>query len=341
MEERKLATIEIVHEIKLIEGADNIELATVRGWNCVVKKCEFKEGDLGIFFEVDSFLPIRPEFSFLESTGRKIMDGESGYRLRTRKLRGVVSQGLFMPIGIFHEFDHPEINISLGNDYTDLLGIKKYEVPIPLQLRGTVRRTLPSWIHRSHQDRIQNIYYDLKDTEKDTEFEVTTKIDGTNFSAYLKDGDFGVCSHNIDLKDTEESVYWRIAKKYQIENILKDLSKNLVIQSEIAGPGIQKNRCKLSELQLFVFDIWDIDKQEYWYSNDRKAFTDFYQLPHVPILRTNFKIFSEYLSIDDMLKFAEGKGINNTEREGVVCKAIGKQLSFKIINNEYLLKNEE
>jgi RNA ligase (TIGR02306 family) len=96
MEERKLATIRRIKEIKPIEGADNIVLATVDGWNVIVRKDEnYHEGDLVIYAEVDSFFPVKPEFEFLRrSSYKKLVDGTEGFRLKTCKMKGVISQGL-------------------------------------------------------------------------------------------------------------------------------------------------------------------------------------------------------------------------------------------------------
>lgn len=101
---RKLASIQYIHDVTPIEGADRIELAHVLGWQCVVNKGQFKPGDLGVYFEIDSFLPVRPEFEFMRSSSYKNSDlmGE-GFHLRTMKFRGQISQGLLMPITVFQE----------------------------------------------------------------------------------------------------------------------------------------------------------------------------------------------------------------------------------------------
>lgn len=93
MSERKLAHIETIAEIKPIEGADKIELAYVLGWQCVVKKGEFKVGDKIIYVEVDSVMPERPEFEFLRD--RK-------FKIKTIKLKGQVSMGLILPLSILN-----------------------------------------------------------------------------------------------------------------------------------------------------------------------------------------------------------------------------------------------
>lgn len=123
---RKLASIQCVWKIEPIDGADRIVCASVLGWKCVVNKEQFNEGDLAVYFEVDSFLPIKPEFEFLRSSSYKKTDimGE-GFRLKTQKFRGQVSQGLLLPLSTF-----PEIpaDAKLGDDVTELLGVKKWEV---------------------------------------------------------------------------------------------------------------------------------------------------------------------------------------------------------------------
>lgn len=95
MEERKLATIEVIKDLRPIEGADAIEVATVRGWQVVVKKGEFSIGDLCVYCEIDSVLPPRPEFAFLEKVK---------YRIRTIRLRGCISQGIIFPMSILENY---------------------------------------------------------------------------------------------------------------------------------------------------------------------------------------------------------------------------------------------
>ena len=119
MSERKLAHIETIAEIKPIKGADKIELAYVLGWQCVVKKGEFKVGDKIIYVEVDSVMPERPEFEFLRD--RK-------FKIKTIKLKGQISQGLVLPIYYNDNVYLKSIlhNLDIGADVTKLLGITKY-----------------------------------------------------------------------------------------------------------------------------------------------------------------------------------------------------------------------
>lgn len=157
---RKLASIRRVKELRPIEGADLIELAIVDGWQCVVKKGEFRQGDLGVYFEIDSFLPIREEFEFLRKSCFRKMGDEEGFRLRTIKLRGQLSQGLIIPMKSLQTFmDHDTwISLDEGDEVTEVIGVKKYDPPIPAQLAGSMAGNFPTFIRKTDQERIQNLY---------------------------------------------------------------------------------------------------------------------------------------------------------------------------------------
>lgn len=361
MSERKLASIRRVTKIDPIEGANAIELAHIDGWQCVVKKGDFKDGDLGVYFEIDSLLPCIEPFLFLESRGRKkIDDGSEGYRLRTIKLRGVLSQGLLMPIHLFENI-LPELDIQtirgnedffVNTDLTDSLGIKKYEPPVPAQLVGQVKGTFPSFIRRTDQERIQNLPEYFK-RFADMKFEISEKIDGTSATYYINNGVYGICSRNMEMKVNEENesnLYVKIGKILEFDKVLPTIGRNLAIQGEIAGPGIQKNKLQLKEVKLFVFDIYDIDEQKYLTPDERyMTFLSLQNLlsqngifNHVPIL-PSIMALKEFNGMDAILAFASGKSSENPncEREGIVFKSCdyhyGQIISFKAISNTYLL----
>lgn len=138
---RKLASIRRVTSISSIEGADFIEIATVSGWNVVVKKGDFNIGDLGMYFEIDSFVPTKQApFAFLEKNARE-WNGKTGAIIRTMKLKGQISQGLLLPLHphfesyqYFNVWGVPLFRLSedhlLGMDFTKELGIEKYEKEI-------------------------------------------------------------------------------------------------------------------------------------------------------------------------------------------------------------------
>lgn len=125
MENRKLAHVEIIDSLTPIEGADQIEVAHVLGWECVVRKGEFEVGQKIVYIEVDSIVPDKPAFEFLRNRN---------FRVQTAKFKGQISQGLVVPLQVLGETSsHPNIftmrNYSIGEDVTTKLQITKYLSP--------------------------------------------------------------------------------------------------------------------------------------------------------------------------------------------------------------------
>lgn len=265
---RKLASIRIITEIKPIDGADNIELAIVDGWQCVVKKGEFIVGQLCVYFEIDSFLPIKPEFEFLRKSSYKKMNDKEGFRLKTIRLRGQLSQGLVLnldSVGLPKDFSRPygPDFFENHNDITEILGIEKYESPIPAQLAGKVKGNFPSFIRKTDQERVQNIWNKVKDLKES--FEVSIKLDGTSCTYYYNNGVFGVCSRNLEIIETEGNTLWDIAKACKIEESLREYGKNVALQGEVIGEGIQGNpeniRGQLKQYNKFNWrGLWDLKR---------------------------------------------------------------------------------
>lgn len=339
---RKLATIRKISELRGIEGADKIELAIVDGWQVVVAKdVEHKVGNKVVYCEIDSFLPIRDEFEFLRKSSYKKMGDQEGFRLKTIKLRGQVSQGLILPIGVLpvaqfaSAHDLPE-----GMDVTEMLGIVKYEPPIPAELAGKVKGGFPSFLHKTDEERVQNLvkeYGEWKYQSKH-QFYVTEKLDGSSATYYFKDGEFGVCSRNLELLETEGNTFWKVARELDLENKMKSLGKNICFQGELIGEGIQGNPYKIKGQTVKFYTGFDIDKQV------RIPFINFVvtlqdlSLDIVPFYEEYGFMLPE--TIEDMLKYAEGKSAlnSNTEREGVVVRSMDGTISFKAISNQFLLK---
>lgn len=335
---RKLATVQIISDIKPIEGADRIEVASVLGWKVVIKKDEFKPGDPAVYCEVDSFLPVKPEFEFLrKSSYKKMSDGSEGFRLKTIKLRGVISQGLLLPVTAIPGY--PEVP-PVGTDVSDLLGVIKYEPPVPAQLAGEVKGPFPGFISKTDEERVQNLI-DILPTYRDSLFYVTEKVDGTSITIYLKDGQFGICSRNLELVENPENTYWRVVKELDIERKLRDLGRNIALQGELIGEGIQKNIYKLRGQTIKFFDAFDIDKYEYFdYSSFISIIAQF-GLSTVPLVDASIKLPA---SVDDILMMANGPSALNpaANREGLVFRTTsGKRFSFKAISNNFLLSDEE
>lgn len=348
---RKLATIQKIKDIQPIPKADNIEVATVNGWKVVVKKDQYGIGDLVIYCEVDSFLPVEPEFEFLrKSSYRKLEDGSEGFRLKTIKLRGQVSQGLVISIDDGQQIaDRNGCRITLnleevGTDVTDLLGIKKYERPIPAQLSGVMKGDFPSFIKKTDQERIQNLTEEYEQMKQKTWF-VTEKLEGSSATFYLRDGEFGVCSRNIELVESDDNTLWRVARELNVEEKLREFSENggsdIAIQGEIIGAGVQGNIYKLNSQTIRFFSSFSIENYSYdWPPHYEMLVGGDLGLETVPIIDRNFKLPD---TIEELLDYAEGESQlrSGVEREGIVLTNIfdGND-SFKVISNKYLLNEK-
>jgi RNA ligase (TIGR02306 family) len=323
--ERKLASIKRVTEVRPIVGADAIECAIVGGgWPVVVKKGEFHAGDLGLYLEIDSWVPYELAPFLCKGKEPREFNGVKGERLRTIKLRGQISQGLLLPA--------PEASAD-GDDLTGQLGIQKWEKPIPANLAGQIKGNFPSWIRKTDQERVQNL--DGAVCWGD-EYEITAKLDGSSMTVWFKDGEMGVCSRNIDLKMDQEGNAFVDAAKRLLGALLPPV--NIAIQGELMGPGVQGNREGFSEHRFFVFDVWDIDEQRYWKPEDVRALCHAQGLSHVPVLVESFTLEGLGIeSIESALRYAEGGSINHAVREGVVFKRVDGRFSFKAISNVFLL----
>ena len=349
--ERKLATIRKIKEINPIEGADAIELAVVDGWQVVVaKNVGHQVGDLVVYCEIDSFLPIEPEFEFLRKSSYKKMGDQEGFRLKTIKLRGQISQGLILPYSVIPiaQFataaDLPE-----GMDVSEMLGIVKYEPPIPAQLAGRVKGSFPSFLRKTDEERIQNLEKEYTEWTLSSkhQFYATEKLDGSSFTCYIKNGEFGVCSRNMDLLETEDNTFWAVARSLDLENKLKSLGKNICFQGEMVGSGIQGNHYNMKDQTVFFYNIFLIDEREYvGYDEFRNMLFDL-DLACVPVLSYPFNFPADSVAalptVSALLRSAEGKSVLNdkVEREGLVIRSMDRTISFKAISNKFLLGEKD
>lgn len=363
--ERKLASIRRISDIQPIEGADMIELAIVDGWKVVVaKNVGHKVGDMVVYCEIDSFLPIKEEFEFLRKSSFKKMGDQEGFRLKTIKLRGQVSQGLILPLSVFEGYgyrvsenllnENPTlepnrsvispsdmIELVVGNDVTEVLGIVKYEPPIPAELAGKVKGLFPSFIRKTDEERIQNLTseYEKWRLQSQHQFYVTEKLDGSSATFYYKDGVFGVCSRNLELLETEGNTFWKVARELDLENKLKDYGVNISVQGELIGEGIQGNPYKIKGQTVRFFNLFDIDLQEYHSLPTFQKTMNELGLETIPILDVRFTLPE---SIDELLKYADSKSVLNPnfDREGVVIRSLDRTISFKVISNKFLLNEK-
>lgn len=338
---RRLVTIRTIASLDPIPGADVIECATVDGWQVVVKKGEFAVGDLAVYFEIDSFLPAsNPAFAFLMDKSTEY-NNVVGVRLRTIRLRKQVSQGLLLPLATLGI--HPAV-VEVGDDLTEIFGVQKWERPVNANLAGTARGNFPQFIPKTDQERIQNIYGRVMQHYADKGFEVSIKLDGSSMTVYRKDEDVGVCSRNLDLVETEGNSYWDAARKQKLIDALQAIGLNIAVQGELIGEGIQGNPEGIAGRRMYIFDIYNIDSAQYMLPDERANVVDHLRqmgadVTQVPMIGGIFQP-SDFDTIGDMLKFAEGKcsiGGKN-EREGLVWKDLNSDFSFKTISNKFLLK---
>lgn len=339
---RRLATVRTVNVLEPIEGADRIELAHIDGWKVIVQKGLYAEGDMCVYFEIDSFIPnaIAP---FLTKEGKepRTYKDVPGERLKTMKMRGVVSQGLLMPIPTILALpDCGLCDFTVDDDLTELLGIIKWEKDIPQQLRGKAAGYFPSELRKTDQERVQNA---RKIICVEDEWEVTLKLDGSSMTAYIDADDvFWVCSRNLRLIETPENAFWNAARKFDMETKLRALNaENLgrfALQGEIMGPGIQGNKEGFTDIEFFLFDIFSITAGEYVLPSFRTAANVKMGLRHAPFLG----LVTTPRSVDQFLEDAEGPSINAKVREGIVMKSLTRPgYSFKAISNTFLLKHPD
>ena len=358
---RKLASIQKIWKIEPIDGADRLELAHVLGWQIVIKKDQFKEGDDAVYFEIDSFLPVRPEFEFLRATSYKKTDlmGE-GFRLRTLKLRGQISQGLLMPLSEFPELT--EAVYHVGDDVTDILGVRKWEIEEKATTGGTVMGTLPYDVPHTDETRVQALP-ELIQAFAGLDYYISTKMDGSSHSISIDENGFHVTGHNYEYKDDDTSSFYRLVKErgYQekMEKFMAECYfnnekiKTLTIQGDLSAPGIQKNRLKLVKPEWYVFTVRINGKRiglpyMNWVCGSL-------HMKEVPIEEVgsvtdgDVDLPTKYPTIEALLKRADGEYPNGGKKEGIVIRPvipvysplIGAELSMKVVNNKYLLKNEE
>ncbi|MCD8076534.1 MAG: 2'-5' RNA ligase [Lachnospiraceae bacterium] len=341
--ERKLASVQRVEAVTPIEGADFIECVHVLGWTVVGKKGELKAGDLCVYFEIDSFLPVCEQFEFLrKSCYRSNSYMGEGFRLKTQRFRGQISQGLILPLTILpagHDYE-------IGDDLTELLGICKWEVEERSTDLGNTVGSLPFGIPKTGEVRIQSCPKLLNEFAKIPSYYISTKMDGTSATMYWKNGKFGVCGRNYEFAEDDKSVFWRYAKARDLPGkLLKHHVSDIAIQGEFCGPEIQKNRLKLLRPEWYVFTVIDLNTYQRYSLKQMLALCELLELQHVPIEEQGEAF--PYKTIEELLERAKGKYPSGMNKEGIVIRPTepvpcwlfhNAPLSMKVLNNDYLLK---
>lgn len=377
---RKLASVQVINALDPIPNADKIEKATVLGWECVVKKGDFKVGDKCVYFEIDSLLPEdNPVFDFLKDSKGHIK------RLQTKKLRGQISQGLCMPMSIL-EKDAP-----VGTDVTAVLKVKKWEPDAYNRPRkGTwnqrdvkrfhgwfakkvlygkpwtnwfkrflftaSKKSFPPFIYKTDETRVQNLP-DVIEKYAGTSCIVTEKLDGQSYTLWFDDQlKMHVASRNLEILDTN-NYFWQTAKRMDLEAKLKnyfadDLEKLkwLCLQGEQIGPNIQGNKYKFTQKCIYWFNMLYVRPVRYLDFSVLEELVLACDLKTVPVVERSYKLENDVHALIEKSKGQSALG--HTPREGIVIRPephiidnelhdmVGNRVSFKAINPDFLLKYE-
>jgi hypothetical protein len=379
MSERKLAHIERIEWIRPIEGADKIELCGVLGWQCVIaKKDNFKVGDYVIYCEIDSVMPDKPEFEFLRERKFRVktikLRGQisQGLVLPTYYLKGNINFWAEPAIGFFGEVGD-DVTEALGiKKYlspTELSELEAERRAIEIEknrlkkfmMRYSLFRSLfkkpskkfPYWVSKTDEERIQNLGDSFIQQHKNKLVFVTEKVDyqsatftskrlpmfpnflGKIFTRMV----FVVASRNL-INTDKNSLYWRIAKKYDLEEICKQHPDGITIQGEQGDTNVQGNKYGISGPRLWVFNII---KNGYFFNHDEiRLWCAMRGLESVPYIGI-YKMSEIGSTVQDFVEFSRGLSQINSSipREGVVIRCVekGQKLfSFKVINPDFLLK---
>lgn len=360
---RQLCRLVVVDNVIEHTNADALELAIIGGWQCCVKKGEFDVGSIGLYFEIDSMLPLDNEqFAFLAGRNERTHDGKQYTRIKTMKLRKELSQGLLLPVwdskvvqvlnalnSCWSVQDVVETMNSLI-DFDSRYGVVKYEPAVSsAALAGLAKGNFPSFIPKTDQERYQNIRQKYEEAREAEEmFEVTYKLDGSSFTAYAKrdvetnEIITGVCSRNLELKlDQEGNAFVELFHKLgigeRLKNFVETTGHDIAIQGEMVGPNIQNGFEGVPENSLYIFNVFHIGYQEYALPQETRKIVANLGLNYVPV----FAERTELPPYEQMEAYVTGKsGLYGKFREGLVFKSTTRDFSFKGISNDYLLKTE-
>jgi RNA ligase (TIGR02306 family) len=334
----KLASIEVIKNIREHNNADSLEIAEVLGWQTVVKKGIHKEGDRIVFITIDTIVP-RCEWSeFLVDQ----KNPDKPIRLKNIKLRGEYSSGLVIPLSEFPlQFTE---TIVVGEDLTTLLGIQKYIKEIPANLSGETLGEFPT--HLASKTDEDNGLNDLELVDKvlthESHITITQKLDGSSITLIVENGEIAqVCTRNLSKKETENNTFWKAARKLNIPK-----SWTGIIQGELCGNGIQRNQLKLEDVKIFVFQISE-NKKYMTYEEMKNFCENSLHCDVVPLISKLEVGATVKLWINPLQKLQEladkQKYPSGLEGEGIVVRpssyprsyASRRPLGFKLINRNY------
>lgn len=338
---RKLATVQSIKAIEPIDNADQIETARVLGWQVVVRKNMFQPGMKAVYFETDTLLPeTNPHFASFQSHGQKsvVVNGTKvkGHVLRTRKLRGVVSQGLLMSLAELGL----DSSLTVGTDVTDMIGVHKWEEQLP-QNGNIIGRFDTKWAPKTDAIRVQTLaeYWDLI---KSMKWVPTVKVDGSS-QTLLNDGEnIRIFSRNWET--SKDVAGFQVAEQFGLVDAIKQYP-GMAVQFELAGPKFNGNRLKLEHLRPFVFAIWENSVKV-----PHADWDDVFNKFSVPVLGDEWAPTGDLDEMIEKVSTLRGQITNGLLDEGIVFHLVDDSTgalpewldvnrNFKIINNKYLLKH--
>lgn len=281
-----------------------------------------KEGDVVEVYLPDSILPAVPRFAFME---------QKRYRVRQARFKGCPSTCLIMPsLG----------NTEVGLDITEEVGVTKYEKVLPASLSGIAKGTFPAFVPKTDEVNYQKAWH-LIEFLTGNPYYASVKYDGCSGTCYIRDGRFGVCSRNLELKEEGGSVWWEVAKKYDLEAALRAIEpmRDLAVQFEVVGPSIQGNPCGLKEREIRVFDLYDITKGLYFGLESIRNWCLGHGLPMVDLVRSGDVFTLDEVAMSALAeapRYPNGKPVEGIVIRSQVPRFVGRaRLSFKVINLNY------
>ncbi len=373
--QRQLVSIQHIDDIIPHSNADNLEIALIKGWRCIVPKGQFSPGESVVYFEIDSLLPISEKFEYLRKysyVNKSWMLQETGmsegFRIKTLKLRGEISQGLVV------KAPH---DVELTTNLEEYFGVKKYEPPIPVKTNNHGSSSFPCFLVKTGETRIQNKLHEVM-ADRERLYEVTRKYHGSSFTVYAKLKTefsflerikirfcelfnvnykpiykYGVCSHNVERSlETKDCIFVGFALNYGVLDQLKAyIEKNIektpeiAIQGELCAPYLQKNHHGLTHEILYVFNIFDITNQRYLLPKERweryeEIFGEEHNSKYVKHATVEYVTKIAGRSLDTILDMSDFMLSSGKPNEGLVWKAMDTDFSFKVINNNYLLMED-
>lgn len=359
---RTMARMQVVGKVSPIEGADRIERAKVGGWEVVIAKGSFHEGDYVVFYEPDTFMPVDdPRYAFLAERGNvKQMEVEgkpvTGHVLRTSRLRGVYSQGLALdPHEVIPAVPEEHYADLFGNRVRldKMVGVCEYDPGIVMSA-DFLGPYDPAVAPQTDAERIQNVDDDVFQLMKDADYFVSVKVDGSSTTMVYdpRHSRIRTFSHRRELDPTRGIglAVWQAAEDKGIQPWLT-AHPGITLQMEMLGPKFNGNRLGLKGNALRLFSVWDMAECRYL---DPYAFTIARGLHTRPCDID----LADYATTTDLIEKVDGlRGMTVKDRldEGVVIHvvgqgdlsdgeyerlrdALGQTMQCKVISRAYLAK---